>query len=315
MSETSSTILQARIDGVSRADAEGLISTSGMTDPLSIRLVKEAIQFAYSRPASTDIDAMRTELRALCMAKKIFAQTQQQIDRCENNGYVYSPDLQINGCTAAIQSGQWSGKDLALVFNNRGNAYSDKNDYDRAIADFNEAIRLDPKYAFPYDGRGKAYYSKNDLNHAFADFDQAIRLDPKFAGAYNNRGNVYYDKKDYDRAIADYDQAIRLDPEYAFAYNGRANAYNVKNDYDRAIADYDQAIRLDPKNPFPYNGRGGAYDDKKDYDRAIADYDQAIRLDPKYANAYYGRGLAKLKSGDTAGGNADIAAARRMMGE
>jgi tetratricopeptide (TPR) repeat protein len=102
------------------------------------------------------------------------AQTQQQIDWCENNGYVYTPDLQINGCTAAIQSGRWSGKDLALVFNNRGNAYSDKNDYDRAIADFNQAIRLDPKYAFPHDGRGKAYYAKNDLNHAFADFDEAV---------------------------------------------------------------------------------------------------------------------------------------------
>ena len=72
MSETSSTILQARIDGISRSDAEALIS--GMTDPVSIRLVKEAIQFAYSHPASTDIDVMRAELRALCMAKKIFVQ-------------------------------------------------------------------------------------------------------------------------------------------------------------------------------------------------------------------------------------------------
>jgi len=74
ISETSSTILQARIDGISRADAEGLIMESGMTDPVSIRLVKEAIQFAYSRPASSDIDALRAELRSLCMAKKIFVQ-------------------------------------------------------------------------------------------------------------------------------------------------------------------------------------------------------------------------------------------------
>jgi len=74
MSEMSSTILVARTEGVPRADAEGLITESGMTDPLSIRLVKEAIQFAYSRPVSSDIDALRAELRALCMAKKIFVQ-------------------------------------------------------------------------------------------------------------------------------------------------------------------------------------------------------------------------------------------------
>jgi tetratricopeptide (TPR) repeat protein len=240
------------------------------------------------------------------------AQTQQEMAWCENNGYAYSPDLQINGCTAVIQSGRLLGKGLASAFNNRGNAYNDKNDYDRAIADFDQAIRLDPKYAFAYDGRGNAHYSKNDKYRAFADFDKAIQFDPRFAGAYNDRGNVYYDQQEYDRAIADYDQAIRLDPEYAFAYNGRANAYNVKNDFDRAIADYDQAIRLDPKNPFTYNGRGGAYDGKEDYVHAIADYDQAIRLDPKYAHAHYGRGMAKLKSGDTAGGNADIATARQM---
>ena len=135
----------------------------------------------------------------------------QQMDWCENKDYAYLADLQLNGCTALIQSGRWSGNDLALIFNNRGNAYSDKNDYDRAIADFSQAIRLDPKYAFPYDGRGKAYYGKNDLNRAFADFSQAIRLDPKYASPYNDRANVYYDNKDYDRAIADYDLAIRLE--------------------------------------------------------------------------------------------------------
>lgn len=75
------------------------------------------------------------------------AQTQQQMDWCENKDYAYLADLQLNGCTALIQSGRWSGNDLALIFNNRGNAYSDKNDYDRAIADFSQAIRLDPKYA------------------------------------------------------------------------------------------------------------------------------------------------------------------------
>jgi len=86
------------------------------------------------------------------------AQTQQQIDWCVNKGYVYSPNLQINGCTAALQSGRLSGKDLASAFNNRGNAYNDKNDYDRAIADFDQAIRLgrrsDRDKYFCHDDRG-----------------------------------------------------------------------------------------------------------------------------------------------------------------
>ena len=72
--------------------------------------------------------------------------------------------------------------------------------------------------------------------------DQAIRLDPKYAYAYNNRGMAYKDLGQYKGAIEDYDQAIRLDPKYAYAYYNRGNAYkkigqhaNVANDYNKYL--------------------------------------------------------------------------------
>jgi len=72
--------------------------------------------------------------------------------------------------------------------------------------------------------------------------DQAIRLDPKYAYAYNNRGNAYKDLGQYKRAIEDYDQALRLDPKYAYAHYNRGNAYkkigqhaNVANDYNKYL--------------------------------------------------------------------------------
>jgi tetratricopeptide (TPR) repeat protein len=180
--------------------------------------------------------------------------------------------------------------DYAPVYSDRGNVYSDKKDYDRAIADYSQAIRLNPNFVEAYSERGSAYNGKKDYDRAIADYDQAIRLDPNFVTAYNNRGNAYNDKKDYDRAIADYDQAIRLDPDYAAVYTNRGAAYNGKNDYDRAIADLNQAIRLDPDYALAYNNRGDAYKGKKDYDRAITDYSQAIRLNPNYVTAYFNRG-------------------------
>jgi hypothetical protein len=72
MSEASSTTLLARTEGVPRAKAEELMRE--MTDPASIRMVKEVIEYAYSRPATMGIDAMRGELRTLCIARKIFVQ-------------------------------------------------------------------------------------------------------------------------------------------------------------------------------------------------------------------------------------------------
>jgi tetratricopeptide (TPR) repeat protein len=128
----------------------------------------------------------------------------------------------------------------------QGNAYYNKGDYDRAIADYTGALRIDPNYASAYNHRGNAYFFKGDYDRAIADYTGALRIDPNDASAYNHRGNAYFNKKDYDRAIADYTEVLRIDPNYAFAYHNRGNAYLKKKDYDRAIADCAEALRIDP---------------------------------------------------------------------
>jgi tetratricopeptide (TPR) repeat protein len=106
------------------------------------------------------------------------AQTQQQIDWCVNQGSAFSPDLQIGGCTASIQSGRLSGKALARAYVSRGDAYDDKEDYDRAIADYNQAIQLDPKDAGAYFSRGLAKRLKGDKSGGDADIATAKTIDP-----------------------------------------------------------------------------------------------------------------------------------------
>jgi tetratricopeptide (TPR) repeat protein/predicted small secreted protein len=200
----------------------------------------------------------------------------------------------------------------AVIYLNRGEAYAQKADYDQAIADFNQAIRHNLNYARAYISRGLAYNYKGDPDRAIADYNQAIRLDPNDVAAYNNRGSVYYSKGDYDRAIADFTQAIRLDPSLASAYTFRGLAYKNKGDSDQAIVEYTQAIRVDPNYAAAYNNRGIEYADKKDYDRAIADYTQSIRLDPNDANAYNNRGNAYYNKRDYNRAIADYEAALRI---
>jgi tetratricopeptide (TPR) repeat protein len=62
--------------------------------------------------------------------------------------------------------------------------------------------------------RGNGYYAKGEHDRAIADFDKAIGIDPAQATAFYNRGNAYYAKGDRDRAIADYDRAILLNPRF-----------------------------------------------------------------------------------------------------
>jgi tetratricopeptide (TPR) repeat protein len=117
-------------------------------------------------------------------------------------------------------------------------------DYERAIADFNQAIRLSPNNTEYWTARGDAFGYKGDYDRAIADYGQVLRLNPDDASTYAKRGDAYGDKMDYDRAIADYDQAIKLDPDESY-YVGRGDLYSRKGDYDRAIADYDAAIARD----------------------------------------------------------------------
>ena len=61
-----------------------------------------------------------------------------------------------------------------------------------------------------------------------------------------------------------------------------------------------------------YYNRALAYENKDDYARAVADYDEALRLNPNDADALLYRGIDKQRLGDKAGGEADVAAAKRM---
>ena len=103
---------------------------------------------------------------------------------------------------------------------NRGNAYADKGDYDRAIENYTRAIELNSK--------NRGHRIVYDVNKAIKDYTKAIELSPKNADTYHCRGLVYYQKGDYDRAIEDFTRTIELNPNDAGAYYSRGLAYALQ---------------------------------------------------------------------------------------
>ncbi|MCP3367526.1 tetratricopeptide repeat protein [Bradyrhizobium cajani] len=244
----------------------------------------------------------------------------------------------IAACTRAIESGDYKDRDLSTLYHTRGYSWSQTSladRIDRAFKDYTEAIRIDPEavgsllnrahiynqrhdydraiadvnQAFEgglsnygkragYGERGYAYQAKGDNDRAIADYTESIQLDASNYVTLTARGATYLAKGDLDRAIADYDQVIALYPKYALAYYSRAFAYRAKGDVDRVIADCSQAIALYPQYRDAYFARGYAYQTKGDFDRAIADYDQMIALDPNDGAAYSNRAMAYLFKGD-----------------
>ena len=166
----------------------------------------------------------------------------QEIRMCNFGGN--HPDIRIVACTRNINSGRFTGQNLAIAFTNRGLAYKRKGLWNKAIADYDEAIRLKPDLAETFINRGTAYYYKGQFDRAIRDYGEAIRLKPDLAQAFSNRGNVYRKKGQFDRAIEDYDEAIRLKPDNAQVFADRGLCYEKKGKLTQALRDFKRAHAL-----------------------------------------------------------------------
>mgnify|MGYP002652102718 CR=1 FL=1 len=229
---------------------------------------------------------VRMLVSAACIAAAMMPVTHAAADDKDICNSRAADDQAIAACNRLIDSGRYQGRDLVTAYLNRGAKWSMKGDHDRAIADYDEMIRLDPKISQAYNNRGISWRAKGNLDRATADFSQAIGLDPTLPQAYQNRATVWRAIGDHDRAIGDLDRAIALGPDNAEAYNDRGASWRAKGDMTRAIADLDRAIKLDPKSAKAYTERGGIWLAKRDNERAfaelVADEDAltAARADP-----------------------------------
>ena len=119
---------------------------------------------------------------------------------------------QIVACTGLIESSRLAPEYLANAFSNRGTAYKANARTSIArFADLHEAIRLNPADAFC--NRGFSYYSKQELDRAIMDFDEAIRIDPEMTEAFYGRGLARSAMGAHEEAIADFDKVVRRDLE------------------------------------------------------------------------------------------------------
>jgi tetratricopeptide (TPR) repeat protein len=171
----------------------------------------------------------------------------------------------------------------------RANAYFDLGNYIQAIADYTQSILLSPSDAVAYSNRGNAYMQMGDMANAQADYERAIAINPTYAPVYVNRGNLYFNIGEFDLALNDYTLAIGYDPLLVVAYINRGNTFYAKGIYAEAIADYDEAILLDADNALVYSNRGLAYRQLGDTAQAIANYNYAIQLNPQFTDAYINR--------------------------
>jgi tetratricopeptide (TPR) repeat protein len=176
-----------------------------------------------------------------------------------------------------------------------GVAYGNLGQWDREIACQSKAIEIDPNYMKAYYGRGSAYGNLGQLDKTIADYSKAIGIYPKYTEAYNNRGLTYATLGQMEKAINDFSSVIRFDPNNARAYSNRGIAYAKLGQLEQAIADFSRSIEIQPVNVIAYSNRGISYANLGQLEKAITDFSSALEIDPKNSVAYNNREVAYRK--------------------
>lgn len=194
---------------------------------------------------------------------------------------------------------------LPMTYNNRAIERTQAGDAKGALADYDQAVSIDPTYTDAYINRANLKVSAfNDYEAAIGDYNKAIDflktgksgsylLRRDYSDVYNNRGLIKVNMNDISGALQDYGEAIRMNPSFAEAYNNRALLKGEKaNDSTGAMLDFNKAIEINPAYAQAYNNRGVLKEIKfKDYQGALNDYTNAIKISKDYADAWFNRGM------------------------
>jgi tetratricopeptide (TPR) repeat protein len=175
-------------------------------------------------------------------------------------------------------------------------ANTDRGNFHVAIEGYSKGLHIEPNDASALVSRSNLYRWTGDLQRAAADLDEAVRLDPESPVHLEARGCFLLDQRKFDLAIEDFTEALKSDPRYATAYLYRGLAYHCLGKYEQAIADYTSAIEVEARYVFSLAVSGFVSPkQKKSGQMAIIPQRLGfnIRSEPCYATAFFNRGLAR----------------------
>ena len=226
--------------------------------------------------------ARRLGLASLVLVASLASARADSLDDCNQ---ARNTDIRLRACSEVISGARYRADDKARAYRNRGNLRADAGAGTQAVADFSEAIRLNPNEVSGYAGRARARLAVQDLDCAIADYGDALRLGPGTAAFHVGRGHAHFVRGDTTAAIADFTEAIRLNPNSPSTYNRRGLAFRRSGNLERALDDYTAAITLNPVYALAYNNRGYIYEAQGRKDDAVIDFQAALLLDPSLTGA------------------------------
>jgi tetratricopeptide (TPR) repeat protein len=188
-------------------------------------------------------------------------------------------------------------RDNWAAHNDLGTALFKKGRIDEAIAQFREAVRINPDDGEAHNNLGSALFQNGSAEEAIAQFREAVRINPAIADAYSNLGIALYQLGRTEEAVAQYREALKIDPTNAEAHCNLGVVMFHQGHIREAMAQYLEALRTNPAYADAHYNLGNALFQQGRTEEAMAEFREALRINPAHADAHYNLGNALLQQG------------------
>jgi len=180
----------------------------------------------------------------------------------------------------------------ARPHNNLGLALYGQGRLDEAVAQYLQALRINPRYPQAHNNLGAALAAKGAFDDAISYYCQALRIRPNDPETHNNWGAALHRQGKLEEAIVHYSEALRIKPSFAEGHNNLGLVLAEQGRLGEAIAHFSKALRFEPAYAEAYNNLGTALHRQGRLDEAIAHYSAALRIDPDHVEARRNLGIA-----------------------
>ena len=213
------------------------------------RLDDAISEYSESLELDPNFAEVYTNLSVVYCEKKMFATAES----------VLKEAIALEPCTALVQGG---------FYINLGNVYSQMGQCEKAIVQYNRALKLASDTAEAHYGLGLCYNKLGMVNDEIRAYKKVLSIKPDMIAALANLGNAYFAKTDYDAAIEQYKKAVRVKSDDAAIHYNLGAAHSNKGDYEAAVAEHLRAVELEPEMADAHNGLAFAYYKLKEYELA-----------------------------------------------
>jgi tetratricopeptide (TPR) repeat protein len=162
----------------------------------------------------------------------------------------------------------------------------DQQSWQRALDEFDAALRFDPSDGQALQGRMVAAVALRDFERALTAVEDVVALGPPDATTRRMRMTVMLNLERYDEAMDDLDWLLQKEPQDGDLLRDRGFAWIKLEQYERALEDTTAAIELNPEDFVALSNRGFIFIRQQRYQDAAADLENAIRLEPKFERAH-----------------------------